>query len=130
MGIRLSRVQGIIDEAGDPIDHFDTVVFKRSWYVPTESTKPERGVFLMDGKETEETIRNLFNTCESDKVESLLVQCADWGINIRMFLNGQLLELDLMKNYEGYEVTFVEDRDKGPVQIDELSDLLGVTGMY
>ena len=74
-------------------------------------------------RKTEETIRNLFNACESDKVESLLVQCADWGINIRMFLNGKLLELDLMKNYEGYEVTFVEDRDKGPVQIDELSDL-------
>ena len=111
------------------MDHFDTVVFKHFWYVPRESTKPERGVFLMDSNETEETIRNLFNACESDKVESLLVQCADWGINIRMFLNGQLLELDLMKNYEGYEVTFVEDRDKGPVQIDELSDLLGVTGM-
>ena len=47
-----------------------------------------------------------------------------------MFLNGQLLELDLMKNYEGYEVSFVDDRDKGPVQIDELSDLLSVTGMY
>ena len=56
----------------------------------------------MDSNETEETIRNLFNACESDKVESLLVQCADWGINIRMFLSGQLLELDLMKNYEGY----------------------------
>ena len=48
----------------------------------------------MDSNETEETIRTLFNACESDKVESLLVQCADWGINIRMFLNGQLLELD------------------------------------
>ena len=50
MGIRLSRVQGIIDEAGDPIDHFDTVVFKRSWYVPRESTKAERGVFS-DGQQ-------------------------------------------------------------------------------
>ena len=94
-----------------------------------KALKPKEEYFLMDSNETEETIRTLFNACESDKVESLLVQCADWGINIRMFLNGQLLELDLMKNYEGYEVTFVEDRDKGPVQIDELSDLLGVTGM-
>ena len=83
----------------------------------------------MDTNETEATIRNLFNTCQSDKVESLLVQCADWGINIRMFLNGEMFELDLMKNYEGYEVTFVEDRDKGPIQIDELSDLLKVTGV-
>jgi hypothetical protein len=105
-------------------------VSQRSWYVLTESTKPERVVFLMDTSETKEAIRNLFNACDSDKVESLLVQCADWGINIRMFLNGQLLELDLMKNYEGHEVTFVEDRDKGTIQIDELSDLLGVTGMY
>ena len=83
----------------------------------------------MDTNETEATIRNLFSKCQSDKVESLLVQCADWGINIRMFLNGEMLELDLMKNYEGYEVTFVEDRDKGPIQIDELSDLLIVTGV-
>ena len=83
----------------------------------------------MNTNETEATIRNLFNMCQSDQVESLLVQCADWGINIRMFLNGEMLELDLMKNYEGYEVTFVEDRDKGPIQIDELSDLLKVTGV-
>ena len=83
----------------------------------------------MDGSETEETIRNLFNASETDTVESLLVHCADWGINIRMFLNGKFLELDLMKNYEGYEVTFVEDREKKPVQIDELSDLLNLTGM-
>ena len=41
-----------------------------------------------------------------------------------MFLNGEIVELDLLKNYEGYEVTFVEDRDKGPAQIDELADLL------
>ena len=34
-----------------------------------------------------------------------------------------------MKNYEGYEVTFVDEKDKGPIQIDELSDLLDVTGM-
>ena len=73
-------------------------VSQRPWYVLTESTKPERVVFLMDSNETKEAITNLFNACDSDKVESLLVQCADWGINIRMFLNGQLLELDLMKN--------------------------------
>ena len=83
----------------------------------------------MDGSETEEAIRNLFNASKTDTVESLLVHCADWGINIRMFLNGKFLELDLMKNYEGYEVTFVEDREKKPVQIDELSDLLNLTGM-
>ena len=41
-----------------------------------------------------------------------------------MFLNGEIVELDLLKNYEGYEVTFVEERDKEPAQIDELADLI------
>ena len=57
-------------------------------------------------------------------MESLLVQSADWGINVRMFLNGVIVELDLLKNYEGYEVTYVEERDKEPAQIDELADLI------
>ena len=78
----------------------------------------------MEGVQIEETIRSLFTDLKEDKVESLLVQCADWGINVRMFLNGEIVELDLLKNYEGYEVTFVDDRDKGPAQIDELGDLL------
>ena len=78
----------------------------------------------MDGVLIEETIRTLFTDLKEDKVESLLVQCADWGINVRMFLNGEIVELDLLKNYEGYEVTFVEERDKEPAQIDELTDLI------
>ena len=78
----------------------------------------------MDAAQTEETIRSLLTELKKDKVESLLVQCADWGINVRMFLNGDVVELDLMKNYEGYEVTFVDNRDKQPAQIDELSDLV------
>ena len=78
----------------------------------------------MDEAQIEDAIRSLFTGLRQDKVESLLVQCADWGINVRMFLNGEMIELDLLKNYEGYEVTFVEDRDKGSAQIDELPDLL------
>ena len=78
----------------------------------------------MDAAQTEESIRSLLTELKKDKVESLLVQCADWGINVRMFLNGDVVELDLMKNYEGYEVTFVDNRDKQPAQIDELSDLI------
>ena len=78
----------------------------------------------MDAAQTEETIRSLLTDLKKDKVESLLVQCADWGINVRMLLNGDVVELDLMKNYEGYEVTFVDDRDKKPAQIDELSDII------
>ena len=78
----------------------------------------------MEAAQTEETIRSLLTDLKKDKVESLLVQCADWGINVRMFLNGDVVELDLMKNYEGYEVTFVDDIDKKPAQIDELSDII------
>ena len=78
----------------------------------------------MDGALIEETIRTLFTDLKEDKVESLLVQCADWGINVRMFLNGEIVELDLLKNYEGYEVTFVEESDKETAQIDELADLI------
>ena len=78
----------------------------------------------MDGSLIEETIRTLFTDLKEDKVESLLVQCADWGINVRMFLNNKIVELDLLKNYEGHEVTFVEERDKEPAQIDELADLI------
>ena len=78
----------------------------------------------MHGAQTEHTVRSLFTDLKQDKVESLLVQCADGGINVRMFLNGEILELDLLKNYEGYEMTFIEERDKGSALIDELPDLL------
>tara|TARA_B100002052_G_scaffold221532_1_gene203525 strand:+ start:654 stop:926 length:273 start_codon:yes stop_codon:yes gene_type:complete len=83
----------------------------------------------MDNQKIEGEIRSLFANLKNDKVESLLVQCADWGINVRMFLNGEILELDLMKNYEGYEVTFVDERNKDPIQIDDLPELLQVTGI-
>ena len=78
----------------------------------------------MDGALIEETIRTLFTDLKEDKVESLLVQSSDWGINVRMFLNGEIVELDLLKNYEGYEVNFVEERDKESAQIDDLGDLI------
>ena len=78
----------------------------------------------MDGARIEETIRTLFTDLKENKVESLLVQCADWGINVRMFLDNEIVELDLLKNYEGYQVTFVEERGKEPVQIDDRADLI------
>ena len=43
-----------------------------------------------------------------------------------MFLNGDNLELDLIKNLKGYEVTFVDQRDKGPVQVNEISELIQI----
>ena len=78
----------------------------------------------MEVTEIESTIRSLFADLKQDRVRSLLVQCADWGINVRMFLNDEMVELDLIKNYEGYEVTFVEAPAKTPAQIDDFSDLI------
>jgi len=120
-------------EPGGEIDQSRTGV-KRGRRNDSELQSPAAGFRLrgysltpegaMDAAQTEETIRSLLTDLKEDKVESLLVQCADWGINVRMFLNGDVVELDLMKNYEGYEVTFVDNRDKQPAQIDELSDLI------
>ena len=80
----------------------------------------------MNGENVELAIRSLLADLKKDKVESLLIQCSDWGINIRMFLNGENLELDLIKNLKGYEVTFVDQRDKGPVQVNEISELIQI----
>ena len=80
----------------------------------------------MNGENVELAIRSLFADLKKDKVESLLIQCSDWGINIRMFLNGDNLELDLIKNLKGYEATFVDQRDKGPVQVNEISELIQI----
>ena len=49
-----------------------------------------------------------------------------------MFLNGDSLELDLIKNLKGYEVTFVDHRDKEPVQVNvsELIQILNITSGF
>ena len=80
----------------------------------------------MSGENVELAIRSLLADLKKDKVESLLIQCSDWGINIRMFLDGDNLELHLIKNLKGYEVTFVDQRDKGPVQVNEISELIQI----
>ena len=80
----------------------------------------------MNGENVELAIRSLLADLKKDKVESLLIQCSDWGINIRMFLNGDNLELDLIKNLKGYEVTFVDHSDKEPVQVNEISELIQI----
>ena len=80
----------------------------------------------MSGENVELAIRSLLADLKKDKVESLLIQCSDWGINIRMFLNGDNLELDLIKNLKGYEVTFVDQRGKEPVQVNEISELIQI----
>ena len=80
----------------------------------------------MNGDNVELVIRSLFTDLKKDKVESLLIQFSDWGINVRMFLNGDNFELDLIKNLNGYEVTFVDQRDKLPVQVNEISELIQI----
>ena len=77
----------------------------------------------MNMTNAEETLRSLFNGLKRDKVESLLVHHSDWGINIRMFLNGNIFELDLVKNLGGYELSIVGREDTPPIQIDKLSNL-------
>ena len=80
----------------------------------------------MSGESVEVEIRSLFADLKTDKVESLLIQLSDWGLNIRMFLNGDNLELDLIKNFKGYEVTFVDHIDKESVQVNEVSELIQI----
>ena len=80
----------------------------------------------MNGDNVELAIRSLFADLKKDKVESLLIQVSDWGINVRMFLNDDSFELDLIKNLNGYEVTFVDQRDKLPVQVNEISELIQI----
>ena len=77
----------------------------------------------MNTTNIEGTLRSLFSGLKRDKVESLLVHHSDWGINIRMFLNGDIFELDLINNLWGYELSVVGCEDTPPVQIDELSKL-------
>ena len=83
----------------------------------------------MSDKQKEEIIRSQLENLRNDKVESLLVQNTDWGINVRMFLNGHPYELDLVSNWDGYEIIFVDDRVRDTVQIDELEDLISVMGV-
>jgi len=80
----------------------------------------------MTDKRKEEIVRSQLENLKNDKVESLLVQNTDWGINIRMFLNDDLYEIDLVANWDGYEVIFVDDDQRDTIQIDELEDLASV----
>ena len=80
----------------------------------------------MDEESAEIEIRSLFSGLKKDTVESLLIQFSDWGLNIRMFLNGDNLELDLIKNSKGYEVNFIDHRDKEPIQVNEISELIQI----
>ena len=83
----------------------------------------------MTDKRKEEIVRSQLENLKNDKVESLLVQNTDWGINIRMFLNDDLYEIDLVANWDGYEVIFVDDDQRDTIQIDDVDDLVSIIGI-
>ena len=74
----------------------------------------------------ERKVRDLLSRGEIGAMEGLLVDAADWGVNIRMTLNSQFVEIDLIKNWDGFEVILLNDQEKNTVQIDELQDLLQI----
>ena len=76
----------------------------------------------MNSTEMEREIRDLLASGEIGAMEGLLVDAADWGVNIRMTLNSQFVEIDLIKNWDGFEVILLNDQEKNTVQIDELQD--------
>ena len=80
----------------------------------------------MNSTEMERKVRDLLSRGEIGAMEGLLVDAADWGVNIRMTLNSQFIEIDLIKNWDGFEVILLNDQEKNTVQIDELQDLLQI----
>lgn len=80
----------------------------------------------MGDKQKEEINRSQLENLTNDKVESLLVQATDWGVNIRIFLNGDPYELDPISNWDGYKITLIDDSDRDTVKLDKLVDLVSV----
>ena len=80
----------------------------------------------MNSTEMERKVRDLLSRGEIGAMEGLLVDAADWGVNIRMTLNSRFVEIDLIKNWDGFEVILLNDQEKNTVQIDELQDLLQI----
>ena len=77
----------------------------------------------MNQIELEQSVRNIFNDLVDIDVEGLLVDTADWGINIRVTLNKKFCEIDLIQNWDGYELIFYDDQQRSSLQIDDISDL-------
>ena len=74
----------------------------------------------------ENEIRVLLGNGEIGTLEGLLVDSADWGVNIRMMLNEHFVEVDLIKNWDGFEMILLDDQNRNSIQIDELKDILQV----
>ena len=80
----------------------------------------------MNSLEMENEIRVLLGSGDIGALEGLLVDSADWGVNIRMTLNDHFVEVDLIKNWDGFEMILLDDANRKSVQIDELRDILHV----
>ena len=80
----------------------------------------------MNSLEMENEIRVLLGNGEIGSLEGLLVDSADWGVNIRMTLNEHFVEVDLIKHWDGFEMILLDDQNRNSIQIDELKDILQV----
>ena len=78
----------------------------------------------MNSLEMENEIRALLGRADIGRLEGLLVDSADWGVNIRMTLNDQFVEVDLVKNWDGFEMILLDEQNRNSVQIDEIHDIL------
>ena len=77
----------------------------------------------MNQLELQQSVRDIFNNLTDIEVEGLLVDIADWGINIRVTLDSKFCEIDLIQNWDGYELIFYDEQQRSTLQIDEISDL-------
>ena len=84
----------------------------------------------MNSLEMENEIRALLSRADIGRLEGLLVDSADWGVNIRMTLNDQFVEVDLIKNWDGYEMILLDEQNRNSVQIDEIQDILQVLSLH
>ena len=80
----------------------------------------------MNSLEMENEIRALLESADIGALEGLLVDSADWGVNIRMTLNDHFVEVDLIKNWDGFEMILLDDQNRNSVQIDELRDIIQI----
>ena len=84
----------------------------------------------MNSLEMENEIRALLSRADIGRLEGLLVDSADWGVNIRMTLNDQFVEVDLIKNWDGFEMILLDEQKRNSVQIDEIQDILQVLSLH
>ena len=84
----------------------------------------------MNSLEMENEIRALLGRADIGRLEGLLVDSADWGVNIRMTLNDQFVEVDLIKNWDGFEMILLDEQNRNSVQIDEIQDILQVLSFH